>query len=166
MQFKVVPEPRSVAFLRRAARALPLVPHAEADCCARLVADTDLPSRDAAREYLTFLRALGLAAATDGDYYRVRPEPDDEALARAFRERVFAVAAVLEGLDDGPMTAGEAFERVRGAVPRWERHRHDDWEDEWRERVRHLLAWAVELGLAARVDLKGGEPTYHRACDG
>jgi hypothetical protein len=164
MKFKIVPPPRSRQFLREAAAALPLVPQAESDCCARLVADTDLPSRDVAREYLTFLRAVGLVTVTDGQYHRARPEPDDAALATAFRDRTYAAAAVLDALAaEGPLTAGAAFERVRGSVPRWERLRHDDWEHEWRERVRNLLEWAVELGLAERVDGDGEEPPRYRS---
>jgi len=164
VKFKVVPEPRPVADLRAAAGALPLVPQAETDCCARLVADTDLPSRDVAREYLTFLRALGLATVTDGQYHRVRPAPDDVALAAAFRERVFAADAVLDALDaGGPVTVAGAFERVRDAVPAWERRRHDDWEREWRGRVARLLEWAVELGLAERVTGDGADGHDERA---
>lgn len=152
MKFKVVPEPRSVAFLREAQRALPLVPADENDCCARLVARTDLPSRDEARGWITFLQALGLVAETDSGFRRLRREPDANTLAEAFREHVFGAEDTLEILAaaDSPLGAEAVFERFRDRVPNWERHRHADWETEWRERVRQLLGWALEFGLVER----------------
>jgi hypothetical protein len=159
VQFKIVPPPRPLAELREMAAALPAVPRAETDCCGAIVAAMDLSARDDARTYLTFLRALGLAATDGGRYYRVRPAPDDDALARTFRERVFLCERVLGTLADDALTPAEAFEHVREHVPEWERHRHEDWEAEWRERVARLLAWAHELGLAERA---GTDPLRYR----
>lgn len=87
--------------------------------------------------------------------------PDREALAAAFRERVFGVREVLAALDaaDGPLTVDETFEAVREMVPEWERRRDPaGWADRWRERVARLLDWAVLLGLAER-----GEGGYRAA---
>lgn len=152
MKFKVAPDPRSIAFLHEASAALPLVPGSENDCCARMLAATDLDSRESAREWITFLRALGFAEETDSGYRRLPDEPSEGELPRAFRERVFAASEVLDALEaDGPLGVEGVFERVREAVPRWERHRSPDWEGDWRERVQRLLDWAVTFDLAERV---------------
>lgn len=152
MKFKVVPEPRSVAFVREAQRALPLVPGSENDCCARLMNRTDLPARDEAREWITFLRALGLAEETSSGFRRLRYEPSRSDLADAFRGRVFGAEIVLEILQiDGSFSADAVFERFREDIPNWERYRRSDWEDEWRERIRRLLEWLVVFDLAERV---------------
>ena len=152
MKLKAVPEPGGMEFLDAAQRALPLVPGSENDCCARLLDRTDLVARDDAREWITFLRALGLAEETSSGYRRLRRDPDREELATAFREGVFGVEALLDDLpNDGALNETEIFERFRGHVPNWERHRRPDWEDHWRERVRRLLGWTVVFGLAERV---------------
>ena len=152
MKYKVVPEPRPLSFLREARLAMPLVPGTEDDCCARLMADAGLASRDVAREWITFMQALGLVTESDGQYYRTRADPDDEALSRAFREHVHPVGTVLAVLDgaDRPLDGGAVFERVVDSVPRWERSRRTDWADVWRERVERILAWAVTFDLATR----------------
>jgi hypothetical protein len=147
MRYKVVPEPRSVAFLRNVQQALPLVPGSVEDCCTRIRDRTDLQSRDAAREYLTFVQALGLASEGDVGFYRSREEPDDSTIAQRFEARVFVARELLDALADGPLTAAACFDALREAVPQWERDRHADWEGEWRTRTRHLLGWAVKLGL-------------------
>ncbi len=152
MRYKVAPEPRSVAFLRDVQSALPLVPGTVEDCCARIGDRTGLQSRDEARSYLTFVRALGLATETDRGYSRVRDGPADDELGERFREHVFGAQEVLEALAGGARTAAECFEALRESVPRWERERHADWEPEWRARTEHLLEWAVEFGLVYRQD--------------
>ena len=148
MRYKVVPEPRSVAFLRDVQSALPLVPGTVADCCSRIRDRTDLQSRDEAREYLTFVRALGLAAGHDRGYSQMRDGPADGELGAQFHENVFGARETLEVLEEG-RTAMECFAVVRDTVPRWERERHVDWAAVWRERTERLLAWAVEFGLAS-----------------
>jgi hypothetical protein len=161
VKFKVVPEPRSLSFVRDAQQSLPLVPSSENDCCALLIADTGIDSRDTAREWITFLRALDLVGESNGRYYQRRNhnDPSTDDLATAFREQVFAADDVLRVLEeratdvgnaDEPVSAVEVFERVREIVPTWERNYHQDWETVWRERVRRLLEWAVEFGLAER----------------
>jgi len=154
MRYKVAPPARSVAFLRDVQSALPLVPGTVDDCCARIMDRTDLQSRDEAREYLTFVQALGLATETDRGYSQVRDGPADDELCERFREHVFGAREVLETLADGPKTVAACFEIVRDTVPRWERERHVDWEAEWQARTERLLGWAVEFGLLRRQDGK------------
>jgi superfamily I DNA/RNA helicase len=155
VRFKVVPEPRSLSFVRDAQQALPLVPSSESDCCALLMADTAIDNRATAREWITFLRALRLVGESDGRYYQRQEDPSGSDLAEAFRERVYAadeVLTVLEGhtTEDEPLSVTEVFEHIREIVPVWEQNHHDDWETVWRERVNRLLEWTVEFGLAER----------------
>lgn len=153
VRYKVVPEPRDVAFLFAVRDALPLVPGNVEDCCTRIRDRTDLPSREAAREWLTFCQALGLARETDRGFYRVRGDPSADELADRLVGGVFPARELLAALEtDGPLTPDGAFDALRDRIPRWERSRDADWEAEWRERVAHLLEWCVVLGLAERVD--------------
>ncbi|WP_227353710.1 hypothetical protein [Haladaptatus salinisoli] len=155
MKFKLVPEaPDDLALLADAQRAVPLVPGTEDDCCARLMERLDFPSRDVARTWLTFLRALGLAEETQSGFVRVRRDVDRDELADAFETRVYGVSAVLDRLDDSdPLSTEAAFEEFRGEIPTWERHKDPSRvEDVWRERVENLLDWAVLFGLAERTD--------------
>ncbi|WP_327052963.1 hypothetical protein [Halomicrococcus gelatinilyticus] len=153
MKFKLVPEPPAdLSFVADAQRAVPLVPGTEDDCCRRLMDRVGFESRDVARTWLTFLRALELAEETDSGFARIRRDPDREALAAAFRERVYGADRLLDRLaTDGPLTADEAFEAFRESIPTWERHKDPSRvEDVWRERVANLLEWAVLLDLAER----------------
>lgn len=153
MRYKIVPEPRSVDFLADAQRAVPLVPGTVEDCCVRLVDRTAAPSRDAAREYLTFLQALELVAETPRGFRRRRVELDRDRLAESFNGRVFGARELLDALTDAEaLTTDQAFDRLREHVPRWERERHTDWKREWRERTERLLAWSEVFGLAERTD--------------
>ncbi|PSP31571.1 hypothetical protein BRC64_09670 [Halobacteriales archaeon QH_10_67_22] len=152
MRYKVVPEPHGLDTLRAAHAAVALVPDSVEDCCTRIVDRTAIPSRDAAREWLTFLQALELVRETPQGFERVRTDPDRERLAEAFERRVFGARELLAALDDATVTADEAFEHLRPAVGEWERQRHTDWTAEWRERSRRLLAWAETFGLVARED--------------
>jgi hypothetical protein len=151
MRYKVVPEPRSVAFLREVQQALPLVPGSVEDCCTRIRDRTDLQSRDAAREYLTFAQALELAVEGDRGFYRSREEPGESALAQRFEARVFGARELLDVLAAGPQTEDGCFDALRETVPQWERDRHADWEGEWRERTERLLEWAVVFELVETV---------------
>jgi len=152
VRYKVAPEPRDIAFLEDAQRAVPLVPETVEDCCARLIERTDVDTREAAREYLTFLQALELVAETPRGYERERVDPEQAALADAFERRVFGARELLDALTEaGPLTTDEAFERLREHVPHWERERHTDWEQEWRGRTERLLAWAAVFGIVERV---------------
>jgi hypothetical protein len=155
MRLKPVPPvPEDLDRLWTARKAVPLVPGSEDDCCARLQRRMDLPGRDQARTWLTFLRALGLAEETAQGFARTREDVDTEALADRFREGVFAAREVLDALDaaDEPLDVDAVFERVESVVPNWERHKDPAWEDTWRERVARILAWAVLLGLVEEAD--------------
>jgi len=163
MRLKVVPEPPdggddsgALAFVATVRDALPLVPGSETDCCARLVARTDIESRDVAREWLTFLRALDLAERTDSGFRRLRTDVERDALAGAFLANVHGAREVRDSLADadGPLTADEAAERV--PMPDWERQRHPDPEAVWRERIARLLGWAAALGVAERTGENSG----------
>jgi hypothetical protein len=152
VKFKVVPEPRSLAFVKDVQRALPLVPGNENDCCARLLNRTDLAARETAREWITFLRALRLAEKTGSGFRRLRGEYDKTDLADAFREHVFGAETVLDSLSTDEALGSEAvFERFRAEVPNWERYRRAHWAEEWHERVKRLLGWMVVFDLAERV---------------
>ena len=149
MRYKVVPEPRDVDFLADVQGAVPLVPGSVDDCCTRIRDRTPVASRDAAREWLTFLQALGLAEETARGYHRARTEPDRDAIAESFVGNVFPAREVLDVLEKGrAQTATEVFEEVRDEIPRWERERYADWEGEWHDRIERLLEWAVVFGLA------------------
>ena len=154
MQFKVVPPaPDSLEALETARRAVPLVPQSETDCCARVMDRAGVPARDEAKEWLTFMRALGLVAEAERGYYRTRDLAAREELAAAFRERVYGAEDLLDALDEAEPASTEAvFERFADSVPTWERQRHADPEYVWRERVGRLLDWAVLFGLAGRAD--------------
>lgn len=155
MKFKLVPEaPDDLALLADAQRAIPLVPGGEDDCCARLMERLDFPSRDVARTWLTFLRALGLAEETQSGFVRVRRDIDRDELADAFETRVYGVSTVLDHLgDSGPLSTEAAFEKFHEEIPTWERHKDPSRvEDVWRERIGNLLDWAVLFGLAERTN--------------
>ena len=154
MQFKVVPPaPDSLADLRTAREAVPLVPRSEADCCARVMDRAGVPARDEAKEWLTFMRALGLVVEAERGYHRTDGSLERNRLAVAFCERVYGAESLIDSLDAAtPASADEAFERFADLVPEWERRRHADWREVWHERVARLLDWAVLFGLAGRED--------------
>ncbi|QLH83154.1 hypothetical protein [Halosimplex pelagicum] len=153
MRYKIVPPVRDRAFLVDAQRAVPLVPGTVEDCCLRIVDETAAPSRDAAREYLTFLQALELVAETPRGFRRRRVDAAEADLGDAFERRVFGASEVLDALRGAEsLTTAEAFDELRDHVPRWERDRHTDWEAEWLERTERLLGWSVAFGLATRDD--------------
>jgi hypothetical protein len=112
-----------------------------------------VPARDEAKEWLTFMRALGLVVEAERGYRRTREPFVPDSLAAAFRERTYGVEDLLDLLDpDEPASTDEAFERFADSVPDWERQRHADWRRVWRERVGRLLDWAVLFGFAGRVE--------------
>jgi hypothetical protein len=155
VKFKLLPEPpESLEFVAEAQRAVPLVPGSEDDCCARLMRRVDVPARDVSRTWLTFLRALELARETDSGFVRERTDPTPEHLRDAFRRRVYGAREVLASLDtDEPRTVEGIFTEFEERVPVWETHRAaEDWRDVWRERVEHMLEWAVLLDLVEERD--------------
>jgi hypothetical protein len=143
-----------MAALRAVHGALPLVPEDVTDCCGRVVDRTDISTRDDAREWITFLRALGVAEETDRGYRRLGTDGTDVTAAAVrdpFAERVFGVAELLDALDGaGSLTVPAGYEALRPAIPDWERDRHQDWEGVWTDRTERLLDWCVVFGLAAR----------------
>ncbi|MFB6122371.1 MAG: hypothetical protein ABEJ78_02795 [Haloferacaceae archaeon] len=162
MKFKLVPEPpASLDVVTDAQRAVPLVPDTEDDCCARLMRRLDFPSRDVARTWLTFLRALRLAEETPSGFKRTDVDPTRETLREAFVDRVFGASEVVDALEaTEALTADEAFERLRDRVPTWEHHKNPtEWEAVWRERVERVLDWLTLLGAAERT----ADGRYRRA---
>lgn len=153
MRFKVVPAPADLSLLEAVHGALPLVPEGVDDCCTRVLDRTDVTARDDAREWIAFLEALELAEQTPRGYERVRTDVETHRLAKAFERRVLGAEELLDALGEhGPLTVDEAFERLRPVVPEWERNRNPEWESEWHERTRRLLAWSETFGLAVRDD--------------
>lgn len=148
------PAPDGLEAAAAAQRAVPLVPGSENDCCARLMRRRGFGSRDVARTWLTFLRALELAEETGSGFKRTDREPTPENVRESFLERVFGASEALETLHaaDEPLPPENAFDRLRETVPGWERHKQRGWEEEWEERVGDLLDWLVLLGLAERTD--------------
>ncbi|WP_318568510.1 hypothetical protein [Salinigranum marinum] len=151
-RFKLLPPaPETLDGVVEAQRAVPLVPGTEDDCCARLVRRLALPSRDVARTWLTFLRALGLAAERESGFVRLTREPTPGYLRAAFLDGVYGAREINDALGPRPVDADAVFERFEARVPEWERHKDPArWRDTWRERVDHLLDWLVLLDLAAR----------------
>jgi hypothetical protein len=149
MRFKLVPAaPERPERVREAQRAVPLVPGTEDDCCARLMRRLDFPSRDVARTWLTFLRALELAEERESGFVRLPQEPTPDHLRAAFRERVYGAREVLAALDERPSDADAVFARFEERVPEWEHYKDPaGWRETWRERVGHLLEWLVLLDL-------------------
>ncbi len=153
MRLKPLPEPPAdLNAVADAQSAVPLVPGSENDCCARLMRREGYESRDVAREWLTFLRALELATETDSGFKRTDREPTAQNVRKSFRERVFGASETIDVLDeaDRPLSTEALFDRFRETVPGWERHRRSSWVDHWEDRTERLLGWLVLLGLAAR----------------
>lgn len=148
MRVKLVPSPPdSLDTVDRARAAVPLVPGGEEDCCSRIMGRIDIPDRDEARIWLTFLRGLGLVEERPSGFVRTREEVD---LAAAFRTGVYGAEAVVDILatEPGPVTVDAVLEGF--TIPAWERHRHQDPQSVWRDRLRDLLDWLVLLGEASR----------------
>lgn len=112
---------------------------------------TEVQSADAARRWLTFMRALGLVEDTTAGFVRTDQSPSDSATASAFRERVYGAREVMETLEGAEswVTADTLFDELN-LVPRWEGHRDPNPEQTWRRRVADLLEWAVTLELAEK----------------
>lgn len=153
MRFKPVPDPNAGVSLEDVKAAVPIVPRPTADCCARLVDRTAIPSRDVAKTWLTFCRALGLVAVTDSGWVRADRAPTPEAVREAFIENVYGVSELLETLSaaNEPLDADSIADRL-DIVPRWAGHRDVDTESRWRDRIGNLCEWAVRFELMAYVD--------------
>ncbi|WP_435197033.1 hypothetical protein [Natronomonas sp. EA1] len=151
MKVKVLPPvPDSLSRLEEARKGVPLVPNDEESCCARLMRDADVPAQDTAKEWLTFMRGLGLVAVGDRGYHRTRTDPD---LAEAFLEGVYGADTLLAIVErEGPVSEAAAFESFKQAIPEWEQSRYDDPGAVWSERVTRLLGWAALFGLVEQTD--------------
>jgi len=151
VRYRVVPAARDVEFLLAVRDALPHEPGSVDDCCGFILDRADVTARESAREWLVFLRALGLAAETGGSYYRADPGPDRGDLPDRFLARVYGARELLAVLEtEGPLPAGEAAECVREAVSRAD-HALDTAEA-WPAYVRRLLEWGVVFGHLAVAD--------------
>ena len=148
----IPPPPADLDGLARAQRAVALVPGSEADCCGRLVERLDLPSRDLARTWLTFLRGVGLVRESERGFVRTKVAVDRERLADGLREGVFGASELLDALGPEPMDPEAAFGAVEPSIPRWERAKEPNWRATWGDRVEYLLGWLALAGLAERVD--------------
>ena len=141
MRFKPVPEPpESLDEVEAARRAVPPEPDPDADCCALVRAELDLPRRDQAADWLTFMRALGLVEERSEVYVRTDEDTDREQVADVFRQRVYGAREVLDVLESAePLDIDAIVNRVqvRGID---------------RQHVERLVRWAVLLGLAGRED--------------
>ncbi|MFC3958562.1 hypothetical protein [Halovivax cerinus] len=162
MQFKPLPAPPAdepLVTLDAVRTALPATPDPELDCCARVMAITTIETRDAAADWLTFCRALELAAEESTGYRRnpIDGTLDPECLANAFRSRVVGAAVVLDAIEtaDEPLPPTAVFAHLDegGGIPRTARRRHgDDLTEHWTDRIDRLLGWAAAFGLVERVE--------------
>ncbi|ELY97489.1 hypothetical protein C482_12739 [Natrialba chahannaoensis JCM 10990] len=159
LTFKPIPEPphdsedvlESIATVRATLPATEAEAADTPDCCARVLDRTDesagaqiqIQDRDDAATWLTFLRALELAADGTEGYHQTEQELEFPAIQTAFRERVHGVQAVLDvlGAAAEPLSAATVAERVDTASRR----------PVQRERVGRILEWAVLLELAKQV---------------
>ncbi|MFB6111820.1 MAG: hypothetical protein ABEJ35_04705 [Halobacteriaceae archaeon] len=153
MRRKPVPDPAADVTLAAAQAAVPLVPQATDDCCARLVARTGVPSADAARAWLTFMQALGLVRETEDGFVRTDRDPATAELAEAFLDGVYGAREVVDVVEaaDAPLDATAVHDRL-DIVPRWEGYRDGDPETTWRRRVGALLAWAARFELVTATE--------------
>ncbi len=155
MRFKAIPPPpASLVTLEETWRAVPLVPETEGTCCERIAGKIDRVDLDEARRWLALLRALDIVEKGAIGYVRVRPYPETDELAMRYRANVFGVNELIDHLDNhGTADIETAFTAIEDVVPPWERHRNPNtWEDAWRERVAHLLAWGELFGIFERAD--------------
>ncbi|MBP1921433.1 hypothetical protein J2751_000422 [Halorubrum alkaliphilum] len=167
MRLKPVPEPPTdLDALDAFRRAVPLVPGSEDDCCARLRDRRDLADRQAANDWLAFLRALGLARETPRGFVRSDAAATPELVREGLRDGVLLVPETLALLRDAsteePVTPASLFAATRESVPRHDRARDPKWEATWRERADRLLRWLALVNLAEAVaaDAPASEPGY------
>lgn len=150
MRYRLVP-PAGMERLRTVRRAVPTDSATVEDCCAHLIGETPVCSRECAREWLVFLRALDLVA-TDGDgYYRTDTPIDNDAMATRFESSVFGVREVTAVLGDAEdaLSVTDVFGRVQEELPQRNNRVASQEGEMYFER---LLAWGVVLGLFARTD--------------
>lgn len=169
VQFNPIPDPPdSLDRIAAVHEALPTEPDPELDCCARVIERTAVETREAAADWITFLRALEVVAKAPNGYRRapmpgdVEPDsdvdgdPNLEQLARAFRDRVVGVDAVLSTLDDEDGLAAEVIYGqlvATDSIPTSDRRRYGDrLRSIWIDRIDRILEWATLFELVERVD--------------
>jgi len=151
MRFKwVVEPPATLDAVADAQRAIPLVPASEADCLRRLVDRTDetvIDDREDAREWLTFLRAIGLVNRTPSGYRRERIELSAGELVDRLHDGIYGARELYDRLEaaDEPLSVGDLAETVD--LPTWEQHHHANPERVRRQRLRRLAEWFVLNGV-------------------
>ena len=152
MRFKwVVEPPATLNGMADAQRAIPLVPASEADCLRRLVDRTDaVDDREGAREWLMFLRAIGLVKRTPSGYCRERVELSASELVDRLCDSIYGAREIYGRLEaaDEPSSVDDFAETVD--LPTWEQHHHTDPERVRRQRFRRLAEWFVLCGLGER----------------
>jgi hypothetical protein len=154
VRYKSLPRPRDLDHLRDIHAAVSADPEATDDCCARLCAVEEVHDRDAAREWLPFLTALGLVSRGDAGYHRLDWR-NRAQLAESFRENVLGARELLTVIEtDGPISIERLFvnPRIRDAVATRTAGR-DEGVDQHRAvkfRVKRLLGWSEVFGSITR----------------
>ena len=157
MRLKRVPEPPiDLDALETHQRAVPLVPGDTDDCCARLRDRCGLATRQAANDWLAFLRTLGLVRETPRGFVRADVDPTAEVVRHGLRDGILHAPAALELLHEAtptsPVTPESLFAATRADVPRHDRARDPSWEQTWTDRAGRLLEWFSLVDLASPVD--------------
>jgi hypothetical protein len=152
IRYRSVPEPRE-ELLRDVYAAVPADPAATDDCCARIREATELPDRESAREWLVFVRALGLAGRTDQGFYRLEWTEEPQALGEAFENGVLGAQEVIEAIaESGPVTREQLVDILTAddafSVDRQGAGSGPDLET----RVDRLLEWSVLFERVAETD--------------
>lgn len=147
VRFKLVPEPATVGKLREVHQSVPADPEAVDDCCAHLVDTAGVQTREAAEEWLLFLRGLGLVAETDGRYYRLDWR-ERHGLADSFEKNIVDAEPLIQAIDaDGPLSREELREVVRDENTSLPENRPLTQDT----RIDRLLDWGISLGILQEI---------------
>jgi len=152
IRYRSVPEPRE-ELLRDVYEAVPADPAATDDCCARIREATALPDRESAREWLLFLRALGLAGRTDRGFYRLEWTEHRQALGQAFEDGVLGARELLGAIaESGPVTREQLVEDLATDDAFSPGRQGAGSGPDLETRVDRLLAWSVLFELVTETD--------------
>lgn len=170
MWLKRVPDPPpTLDALTAYQRAVPLVPGDTDDCCVRLCDCCGLADRQAANDWLAFLRTLELVRETPLGFVRADVDPTAELVRRGLRAGVLHTPVALDLLREAtpttPVTPESLFAATRADVPRHDRARDPSWEQTWVARADRLLGWLSLVELAAPVALESAGPSAYVAGD-
>ncbi len=176
MRSKWVPAPpptqkteATLTAVRAAQRAIPLIPKREAVCLQRLQSrarEAGIENEDDARQWLLFLRSVGLISKTPSGYRRTRSEPDATQLFENLCEQIYGARELQDALQatDKPLASSAAWNRAAVTMPTWERHHHGSrWEEIHQQRGHRLCEWFVLLGGATQCTADNGEVRYRSA---